>query len=222
MFIQSLKHSQNWDLGQEAWLGSLEARHTTPFLMAVPGSNIVTYCKRIILWYFRNHKFDCLDTKYIPKVQKGGTHINKCTTSTRGIESASGERFTNYICLRKCNTRRRKVWTNGGNLKTFVQKKKYIFHIWTIKFKVMKISQSCAFRSIGIVAPRNRHQERRCMSGLLGPQPSSCPSSRSVNASINLNKRQEDVLGLVYCNYWGTQIFGTVSLGQWNKGKEIV
>ena len=34
----------------------------------------------------------------------------------------------------------------------------------------------------------------------------------SVNASINLNKRQEDVLGLVYCNYWGTQILGRVSL----------
>jgi len=57
------------------------------------------------------------------KSKRGGTHINKCTTGTRGIESASGERFTNYICLRKCNTRRRKVWTNGGNLKTFVQKK---------------------------------------------------------------------------------------------------
>ena len=40
---------------------------------------------------------------YTKSPRKGGTHINKCTTGTRGIESASGEWFTNYICLRKCN-----------------------------------------------------------------------------------------------------------------------
>ena len=50
MFIdRSLKHSQIWDLGQEAWLGSLEARHAAPFLRAVPGSNDVNYCKCVIL-----------------------------------------------------------------------------------------------------------------------------------------------------------------------------
>ena len=40
MFIQgSLKHSQVGKLEQEAWLGSLEARHTASFLAAVPESN---------------------------------------------------------------------------------------------------------------------------------------------------------------------------------------
>ena len=53
----------DWDLGHEAWLGSLEARHAAPFLRAVPGSNDVKYCKCVILWYFHVQKFVCLDVK---------------------------------------------------------------------------------------------------------------------------------------------------------------
>ena len=48
----------------------------------------------------------------------------------------------------------------------------YLFHIRTNKFPVMKISQYYAFAVIDIVAPWNRPQERRCMPGLQGPQPS--------------------------------------------------
>ena len=59
----------------------------------------------------------------VPKVHKWGVHMWNKDDGTQGIESASGERIANCICLGKCNTRRRKVWTNGGDLKTFVQKK---------------------------------------------------------------------------------------------------
>ena len=48
----------------------------------------------------------------------------------------------------------------------------YLFHIQTNKFPVMKISQYFAFAVCDNVAPWNRHQERRRMPGLQGPQPS--------------------------------------------------
>ena len=48
----------------------------------------------------------------------------------------------------------------------------YLFHIQTNEFLDVKISQYYAFAVFDIVAPWNRPQERRCMPGLQGPQPS--------------------------------------------------
>ena len=92
----------------------------------------------------------------------------------------------------------------------------YLFHIQTNEFLDVKISQYYAFAVFDIVAPWNRPQERRCMPGLQGPQPSFmskipiCECFKEL--SINI-RRQRSNTGLLR-NFWGTQIFGTVSLGQ--------
>jgi len=90
----------------------------------------------------------------------------------------------------------------------------YIFRIQTIKFRVTKISQYYVFAVCDNVAPWNRHQERRRMPGLQGPQPSFlskipiCECFKEL--SINI-RRQRSSTGLL-SDFWGTQIFGTVSL----------
>ena len=62
-----MKHSQVGILGQEAWLGSLEARHTAPFLMAVPESNISETVKCTTYRFFLARLFECLNTSNIQK-----------------------------------------------------------------------------------------------------------------------------------------------------------
>ena len=59
-FIEgSLKHSQIGHLEHEAWLGSLEARHTASFLRAVPESNVPETAKCTTYRYFLAWLFEC-------------------------------------------------------------------------------------------------------------------------------------------------------------------
>ena len=95
----SLKHSQIGHLEHEAWLGSLEARHTASFLRAVPESNIsqTAKCTR----YFLARLFECLNTPIYKAPKESCIILRRAhegnDDGARGIESASREN-TNYIC----------------------------------------------------------------------------------------------------------------------------
>ena len=92
VYSRALKHSQVGILGQEARLGSLEARHTAPFLRAVPESNISETAKCTTYRFFLDPIFESLNTPNIqkkPKVQNYcGAHMKVKTMAPRGKESS--------------------------------------------------------------------------------------------------------------------------------------
>ena len=92
------------------------------------------------------------------------------------------------------------------------------FHVRTNKFPAMKISQYYVFAVCDNVAPWNRHQERRRMPGLQGPQPSFlskipiCECFKEL--SINI-RRQRSNTGLLR-NLLGNANLWDSFLGQRN------
>ena len=103
-FIEgSLKHSQVGHLEHEAWLGSLEARHTVSFLRAVPESNVSETAKCTIHRYFLDQIFVCLNTPNIQSTQESCISLRRAHESkddgTQGIKSASREKYQLHLSL---------------------------------------------------------------------------------------------------------------------------
>ena len=108
-FIEwSLKHSQVGHLEHEAWLGSLKARHTAPFLRAVPegnnsdtanAQNSVIFCDQLV---------GCLDTPNIHCTQESCIMLPHAHDfkdyGTQEIESVSREKIPNYMSLDNVTT----------------------------------------------------------------------------------------------------------------------
>ena len=127
--VGSLKHSQVGNLEQEAWLGSLEARHAASFLWAVPESNIshTTNVQDIVIFLTSYLNVWTLQIYNAPKNPAlcCGAHVRWCSRDRICLEGKFTELHLSLIG--KCNIE------YSSTSKTFAQ-------IWTLcaKFSTWK------------------------------------------------------------------------------------